>query len=263
VPLLFVLVGTVGAVAMVRGARRKARALDWLPGAPEATPAASGLPTTVAASGVTGASALVQDGPYEIDLGPSRRGKFWGLLVVTALWNGIVGVFVVAMSSDATLGHDGCATLFLVPFVLVGVALLVAVPYTLLALFNPRPVLRVSRLLRPGVVATLGWRFRGNAGRVRKLRLVLEGREEATYRRGTSSTTDRREFFQQTLVETTDPLQIAAGTVELRLPADTMHSFRSTHNRIVWSLGVKAEVPRFPDVDDKADVVVAPAELRA
>jgi hypothetical protein len=199
-------------------------------------------------------------GVFDVDLARSRRGSLVALIFFTVVWDGIVGTIVGVMWHQGKLGEDGCATLFLVPFALVGLALLAAIPYSFLATLNPRPLLSVSRPLAPGVAATLGWRFHGAAGRIRRLQVLLEGREEATYRRGTSSTTVRSVFLTLPLVDTSDALQIAAGTVALSLPGDAMHSFAAPHNAVVWSLRVKGEIARWPDIDDVAEILVSPAE---
>ena len=115
----------------------------------------------------------------------------------------------------------------------------------------------------PGVPVALSWRFHGAAGRVQRLTLHLEGREEATYRRGTDTTTDKRVFARHLLLDTTDSTQIAAGETLLALPADTMHSFAAARNKVVWSLKLHGDVPRYPDIDDEVAIVVYPTALAA
>lgn len=58
-------------------------------------------------------------------------------------WNGITSVFVVQVVAGWRSGHgDVMLTLLTTPFVLIGLALLVAVPHQILAATNPRPRLR-------------------------------------------------------------------------------------------------------------------------
>jgi hypothetical protein len=59
-------------------------------------------------------------------------------------------------------------------------------------------------------------------------------------------------------VSTADPLAMTQGRVTLSVPADSMHSFRADHNRIVWSIMVHGDVPRWPDVKETYDVTVVP-----
>jgi hypothetical protein len=120
--------------------------------------------------------------------------KFLGITALAVFWNGITGTFVALVADDWRSGDPSYfATLFLIPFVLIGLGLLLAVPHHFLALFGPRP----RFTLTPGVVglgsaATLQWSIRGPSSAMRGLQISLEGREEATYSRGTTSTTDQR-----------------------------------------------------------------------
>jgi hypothetical protein len=38
-----------------------------------------------------------------------------------------------------------------------------------------------------------------------------------------------------------------------------MHSFSANNNKIIWTLTVKGEISRWPDVDESFDVTVSPA----
>lgn len=194
----------------------------------------------------------------------SPFGKLVGLIFVALFWNGIVSVFVVVCVNGWRTGQgEGCLTAFLVPFVLIGLLLIYGVFHQFLVLFNPRLELTLSRgVLRPGEPALLQWRFAGRAGRVTRLKIVLEGREEATYRRGTDTVTDREVFATIPIVDTDQSMMIAQGSGNVRLPDDAMPSFSAGRNKIVWSLKAACEIPGWPDSDDEYDIVVAPAALR-
>ena len=99
----------------------------------------------------------------------------------------------------------------------------------------------------------------GAASRVTRLTVTLKGREEARYRRGTDTHTDKHEFHSEVLAEATDPAGIERGSGTIRVPASTMHSFGSTNNKIIWTITVKGEINRWPDVDESFDVTVSPA----
>ena len=207
-----------------------------------------------------GLQAWAPHGPVVIEPAGSRFGKLVVLIFVAAFWNGIVSLFVYALWRDGELGLS-CVTLFLVPFALVGVALLVSVPHQALALANPRPVIDLSGVLHPGAQVTVGWRFRGAASRLRRLVITVEGREEASYRRGTTTTTEKRVFATLPVVDTTHPLRIAQGSAALELPPDTMHSFASAHNKVVWELKVHGDIRFWPDVADVVPLHVYPREM--
>lgn len=174
-------------------------------------------------------------------------------LAVCLFWNGIVSVFLVG-------GGDGCVYLFMIPFVLVGLALFAWVGYSLLALFNPVPVLTVSRAAVPlGQAFDLDWRFDGQVGRLRTLRISLEGREEASYRRGTRTVTDKSVFT--TLLLHGDAVQ-ASGRLRVEVPRGTMHSFEAKNNKIVWTLKIHGDIARWPDVEEEFPFAILPAEAK-
>jgi hypothetical protein len=94
------------------------------------------------------------------------------------------------------------------------------------------------------------------------LKIVLEGREEATYRRGTSTHTDREVFATIPIVDTDQSMLIPQGSARVPVPEDTMPSFSARRNKIVWTLKATCEIPGWPDSDDEYEIVVVPAGLR-
>jgi hypothetical protein len=178
-------------------------------------------------------------------------------------WNGIVSVFFVEMISGWIRGKpDGCMTLFIIPFVLVGLGLIVLVGYYFLAIFNPRPTLRAT----PGSAALgdsveVEWETGGNVDRVKIFTIVLEAREEATYRRGTSTSTDKSTFASIEVVRSTRGKDMRRGRVKVAIPADTMHSFKSANNKFVWAFQLKGDIPRWPDLKEEYPFDVLPQRL--
>lgn len=237
IPLVFALVGIGGFVMLLsgRGSSRAAKA---------EVPA---LPVV---------------GPVDLKPRAGPVGKLAGMTFVALFWNGIVSVFLwqdIQAWRTGGAGLDGCSHLFLTPFVLIGLAFFGGVGYYLLALFNPRPYLVLSTAsASPGTPVQLTWRFAGAAGRIRHLRIALVGREEAEYRRGTDTRTDKETFATIAIVDSTSTAEIAAGSASFFIPEPTMHSFRAPHNRIVWELQVRGEIDRWPDVDEDYEFVVCP-----
>jgi hypothetical protein len=182
------------------------------------------------------------------------------MLFLALFWNGIVSVFFWKMLSEWKSGGKPFGlTCFLVPFVLVGLALIVGVFYTMLAAFNPRPSMTLSASTVPlGGSATLSWTFAGRVSRMTGLKVILEGVEEAKYRRGTRTYTDRETFAKIPIFES--PGGVAqAGNAEVRVPADTMHSFSGGSNRIVWTLKLSGTIPKWPDVTESVEIEVTPS----
>jgi hypothetical protein len=245
--LLFLLPGLFGMLWVVNaGRKRKAPSLVADPASP---------------FGVTdpqGEAAAA--GPVELRPQITPVGKLFGLTFVSLFWNGIVwtiGWFAVL--SHPGQKPEGCAIAFLSIFALIGLLLIYGTLRQLLILFNPRPKLTLS----PGSPSLGGttylqWRLSGGTGGVRHLRITLEGHEEAQYRRGTDTRTDKETFAVIPLVDSTDSYQMASGSTSFVVPADTMPSFRADHNKIVWTIKAQLEIANWPDSDEEFEVLVRP-----
>jgi hypothetical protein len=201
-------------------------------------------------------------GPLVLQPTASPFGKLVTATIVCLLWNGLVGVFTYFEVQGFMSGGEGTwfLAIFLLLFQVIGVALLLSVPYQMLALANPRPTITLSPGTLPlGGTASFQWQLTGSASRVSRLTVTLQGREEARYRRGTDTHTDTHQFHSEVLAEATSPMQIERGSGTIRIPAGTMHSFSATNNKIVWTLTVKGAINRWPDIDESFDVTVSPA----
>jgi len=193
----------------------------------------------------------------------SPVGKVAGTLFFALFWNGIVSIFVWQVWNGWQTGRpDWFLTIFITPFVLIGLASFVFVGHFTLALANPRP-----RVTLQGGEPCLGdelridWKFTGRSSRLTHLRMFLEGREEATYRRGTDTVTEKEVFATITLVDTANGWEIPRGSATVPIPDDTMHTFTGASNKVVWELKVAGEIPRWPDVDQNFPVTIHPLRL--
>lgn len=271
-PLVFVAVGGGGVAWALRSWVRQRRAPEGAPGrAPEAPPHWLPEPSVedddtamgpaAGSGGRTEALRAATGGPVVLESSVGPAGKFFGVLFFALVWNGIVSVFVWQVWKGWRDGQpDGCLTVFMIPFVLVGLLLIVGIPYQFLALFNPRPRLRLAQgRLTLGRSTEVSWSFSGRAGRIRRLRLTLEGTEEARYRRGTDTHTARETFATLVVAEVEQPSVVRAGSAELAVPADTMHSFDGGNNRISWKLKIQGTIRLWPDVLEEFPLVVRPA----
>ncbi len=203
-----------------------------------------------------------EPGPVTLEPDASRFGIAIVLFVFATFWNGIVSIFVFQRLGDwLQFQFSGFEDLFLVPFILIGIGVFLAAIYNLMASFNPRPTLILSRQLIPlGSSAQIQWSFEQGTGSIRQLKLVLSGIEEATYRRGTNTYTDSETFHEEILFETTDSLEIREGQVSVMIPSETMHSFQGGNNKIEWTLQLKGDIPLWPDIDTKFPIRVVPHE---
>jgi hypothetical protein len=209
-----------------------------------------------------GHAPAVDTGPVVLKPSASPMFKVVGLGAICLFWNFVVGIFTVVEYWMYSTGEAGwwIMGLFLLLFQAVGVFLIWAVIKQVLALGNPRPVLTLSRAVVPvGGSVAFGWQLTGKAHRVTHLQMTLKGTEEATYRRGTDTHTDKHEFFSESLVDVSHATGIARGTGTIRIPRDTMHTFSADHNKVIWTLVVAGTIARWPDIEDAFEIKVGPA----
>lgn len=242
VPLPFLLVGLAGFVGFARSSPTPQRASS---SNPVATPAQTRRM----------ADPVRQD---KLQLTASPWGKWFAVLFIALFWNGIVSVFVTQALSDWQRGSPShFLMLFLVPFVIIGVALIFAVGYYLLAAFNPRPSVTISPMpLQLGSTGEIHWNFAGNARRISKLTLKLKGQERVRYQRGTSTSTDTNVFYDRVFKATSSQHEIAAGSSPIPLPRDTVPSFTAAHNEVIWCIQMQGEIASWPDVNEEFVVEV-------
>jgi hypothetical protein len=185
----------------------------------------------------------------------SPRAKFVGMLIVAAFWNGIISIFVFGEAG----GSGWLSKLFLLPFVAIGLGLIAGTVYQFLALFNPRPTLELSSSVVPlGGAAELRWSFAGRTSRMGEFTVTLRGVEEARYRRGTDTCTDRNTFYEMELYRTSNVNEMAAGQVGFVMPQDTMHSFEAANNKVLWNLDIRGDIRHWPDVKESFTINVTP-----
>jgi hypothetical protein len=195
--------------------------------------------------------------------GSSGWGALIGVVLFGAFWNFVISFLVREVMRNWKDGVPGChgwfLTFFAIPFVAVGLVFLVLPVYFFLKLFNARPTIGFSSGAAPlGESIEIAWSFSGRYDRIHRLRLIVEAREEATYVRGTDTTTDRETFYTRTLVDETRPEGIRFGKTTLSIPAETAPSFASRNNKIVWHLRVIGEIRRWPNVEENFDFTVLP-----
>jgi hypothetical protein len=229
---------------------------------------AAGLAQSIRAGGSHGpgtrSGAPREESRGEVILTPQTTPvtKLVGAIFLAVFWNGIISIFLSQVIAGWRHGSaPWFDTLFLTPFLLVGLFLVGLVFYQLLAMANPRPRLRLQAgRIQPGADVHLAWTLSGRVHRLGRLSVYLEGREEATYTRGTDRTTDRETFCTMIIADAETVPEFARGSARFSIPPDAMHSFAAPHNKVVWSLKVRGEIPRWPDVDEEFPLEVLPGE---
>ncbi len=201
-------------------------------------------------------------GPVTLRPESTPLGKLIGMTLVALFWNGIVSVFVWQVVQGFRSGSpEWFLTLFLIPFVLIGLGFVGGVVYTALALINPRPVVKLRSAAVPlGGKLEIAWEITGRTHVLDRLQIWLEGVEEVTYRRGTTTQTERHTFRKIEVLSSDDPRDFQQGRESVVVPITSMHSFEAPSNKIVWSLAVEGNIPRWPNMSERFKVVVLPRE---
>jgi hypothetical protein len=252
-PLLFVAIGAGGLISLVFKRRRSA--------------VAGGAAVGKGALGAGPANAVPSfpsaQAPERLVLKPelSPWAMFFAILFVCAFWNGIMSAFVSHAVQTWRAGHpDWGLTIFMIPFVAIGLGLIGAVLYWFLKLFDPRPHLTVT----PGAVPLGGtlhvqWNLTGRVAILQNLRLRLEGREETRRGAGKNSESATSLFADMEITSVTTPREIRSGEARVTIPSGLVPSLAGMHNKIIWAIQVHGLIAHGPDVKEEFPVTVLPA----
>jgi hypothetical protein len=190
----------------------------------------------------------------------SPLAKFLGGLLFSLFWNGIVSVFVVHVIGMWRSGRGGekwFLTVFLIPFVLVGIGMVFFTIHSFWGLFSPRVRLRLSQAnVGLGESVELSWEFAGRLDKVRDLRLQLEGRQELDEGSGKNRRTTKDVFYTAELAHFTSANDIRAGSVLCTLPSDQAPSDSDGSQRVVWTIKLKAAIEFGADLNDEYPIHV-------
>lgn len=199
---------------------------------------------------------------------PIESPESWALVgfgLFAAVWNAVVVVLAIGLGLDFVGGRiDWLLLVLLGPFVAVGIAgvVLFVRGFVRATAVGPTQVEISDHPLRPGgrydvLVA------QGGTGVFGSLELALEVEEQATFRQGTDTRTERVVVWRHPLKAWND-VELSPGTrfeshATLHLPEDVMHSFHSEHNAVSWRFVVRGEPARWPGFRRVFPVVVFPA----
>jgi hypothetical protein len=274
VPISFLLIGGGGLIYTVLslGKSTERQAATAKPNGPSGRPRKTGSPDTTFPH-VPSAGEITDSPGTELAFRlPMAGGPAWTLglwLSACLLWNGIVSGFaVVALHSLWEGAPDWVLIGFLIPFLAVGVGLIVVfVRQLVLATAVGPTLLEISdQPLRPGRACdVLLWQ----TGRMRLnwLEVLLACDEEATFRHGTNTRNESHRAYQQSVFRRDDPADGARLDVQrepftarfaAEVPAGAMHSFKSEHNEVNWKFIVRGEVPGWPGFERSFPVIVCP-----
>ncbi len=268
-PLIFVGIGVGGIVYHRRQRHREAertRALEW----GEAPP----LPEGRRYANVPEIDLSDRPGETLRYSLAGDRSSWVGVLFLfgfAVFWNGITSIFVYqAVQSHLAGRPEWGLTIFITPFVLIGLGVAFALVYTavrtlLIAVgVGPTEVEISDHPLRSGGTYEVLVRQKGRLT-MSSLRLTLVCEESATYRQGTDTRTETKNVVSREIVREEDfeihkefPFE---SRREMTLPDGAMHSFEADHNKITWKLVVNGEIVGWPDIERAFPVSVVPEPL--
>ena len=151
-------------------------------------------------------------------------------------------------------------TIFLIPFVLVGLFLIYYTIHSFFGLFSPRARLRAGHTpVALGESVEITWQFEGRLDKLRELKLLLEGREERDEGSGKNRRTRRDVFYKADIAHFTNVNDVKTGSVLCTIPADHSPSDADGEHRVVWVIRLKAEVEMGADLDDEYPIEVVSA----
>jgi hypothetical protein len=202
---------------------------------------------------------------YRLPIESPEKWTLLGLGLFALSWNAIVAVLGVEAGIDLVRGRaDWLLLALLLPFVVVGVGGIVSFIRTLIfaTAVGTTQVEISDHPLRPGGRYDV-LLAQGGAGTFRSLEVSLELEEQATFRQGTDTRSDRLVVWH-TIVDAWKGVQLSPGTrfearAAISIPAEAMHSFASEHNLVRWRLAVRGTPLRWPSFERVFPLVVFPA----
>ena len=186
--------------------------------------------------------------------------RFVATAAMALFWNGLTHSLLVGGVIDGwrTGRQPILMTVFALPFVGMGVVLVVKAVRALLALWNPRAIctLRPGRLVA-GERAELDWVFTGSIDQLRRLTITLEGREKTPSTEGP----DKSTVFATFPIHSEELMGTARqGSVRFQVPAGAPASSSSANPKIVWVVKLHGEIPGWADFEEEFPVWVLAAD---
>ncbi len=179
--------------------------------------------------------------------GPWR--SFLGGLLFTLFWNGIVSIFVY---HDVQLWMkarpDWILTIVLIPFIIIGILCLYGTLFGFIALFNPRPKIKVnSKSICAGNKLKVQWEINEKSAELfRKLAINLKCiRGEPN-----KGNIQKNTIENFTIVETEDSFRIASGSKDIIIPENAIPSNDSSEcEKIYWIITLRGILKSRPKID--------------
>lgn len=165
----------------------------------------------------------------------------------TTFWNGVIGFGLVDLARGGSLGL--LLSLFLVPFVLVGLGLFALIIYLFLASLHPSMELRLEKEeFQRGETLVLNWSFEHNPSHLRHFDVSLQVLETLIEGSGDDETRYSHQLCEVTIAAQV-PLRFQKeGTIRATLPVQPEPSSASSQREVSWILYLHATATRAPDL---------------
>jgi hypothetical protein len=262
-PIPFMLIGYIGVIYSIRNLLKKESPSQSA--SSETIPQSSFTRTQKKPHKKTAISSpkVTIDEPITFTPNKKRIFKLLGIIAIALFWNGIVSIFLSqAIQSWKYNNPDWILTIFMIPFVCIGIGLIIGIGYQFLQLFNPAPRITVyPGHLQMGKPFMMQWQVK-NPGKMNSLTIHLVGKEKATYRAGTNTRTDTNIFTEILLHHSESRDDIKRGEATSEIPMDgVVPSWKASNNEILWELRVIGSISKWPDINDEYKITVLPTDI--
>lgn len=244
-------------------------------------------PLIFTCAGLLGLFYTLQSGPSNKERNADPRGRvrkaqsrvlgLINLIFANIVWNGIVAIGTYAFVSAGE--GSWFVGVIILPFALIGILLIVALPYAFLQLFNPSvDIQTVDDAIRYGQQFTVGWKLNGSSRRVSKLRVTMEllglqpAREVTTSpnqnsngsddkvpsRSRTRSTSNRngktqeseRVIYTHEIFTTEHQNRIEKGSTTVKVPEKGELDIPAGSRNLRWKITIYLVIRWYPDAQD-------------
>ena len=184
--------------------------------------------------------------------------KFLGTLIFTLFWWFVLSSFLNLVVKGWIDGKPSWfLTIFIIPFVIAGITVILKTIYFFAALFTPGVTVTISNPQpQLGEKVVLGWRIPRFAA-INKLTITLKG-EEAAVSNNNNNQNPRNTFVLQNILNTDNQEAIRAGKTQFSIPLDSMHSFDGQNNKVSWQVMVHGQIKLRPDLRQEYAITVMP-----
>ena len=195
----------------------------------------------------------------ELKRDTSTLDKIIKSFIVAVAANAIVSMFLIGIYHSFKDGKtDWFMAVFIIPFAITGILLIIGFLRTLLMLFSPSLKLEIYPTpLYPGCKANIRWKCKKDAEKISILTLKLTGE----YNNETSNVSQKTEgynrFEEMEIIKTEVPTQIAFGSAQFIFLENALPPTDGEEKNIRWFIELNAAVKNAPDLRETYTLPVA------